>query len=55
MICCEEDNNDSIVKPIIRIAIAVVIVITGSLILVSILIRPLGYVKTTINDIIKLF
>ena len=36
---------------VISIIIAVIIVITGSLILVSILIRPLGYVKTTINDI----
>jgi methyl-accepting chemotaxis protein len=36
---------------VISIIIAVIIVIAGSLVLVSILIKPLGYVKTTINDI----
>ena len=36
---------------VISIVIAVIIVIVGSLIFVSILIKPLGYVKNTINDI----
>ncbi len=36
---------------VISIIIAAAVVIIGSLILVSILIRPLGFVKTTINDI----
>ncbi len=36
---------------LISIIAAVIIVISGSLILVSYLIKPLGFVKTTINDI----
>ncbi len=46
-------NNLSKITMIIVISmiIAVIVVITGSLILVSILIKPLSFVKTTINDI----
>ena len=36
---------------VIAIIVAVIIVVIATLILVSVLIKPLGYVKTTINDI----
>ena len=36
---------------VISMILAIIIVITTSMILISILIKPLGYVKTTINDI----